>query len=95
MPHRLTKTDERPTTLSVVVALAPRVHAAVCPIADDEWAGRRGPIAREVVVTEPKPILSCAQHRVLELVDVQGYAEDVLGSGRACPYLDPRCATTS
>ena len=39
----------------VVVAPAPRVYAA--PQTYDERVIRRGPIVREVVVTEPQPIL--------------------------------------
>jgi hypothetical protein len=39
----------------VVVAPAPRVYAAP-PAVYDERVIRRGPIAREVVVTEPQPI---------------------------------------
>lgn len=39
----------------VVVAPAPRVYAT--PPAYGETIIRRGPIAREVVVTEPQPIL--------------------------------------
>jgi hypothetical protein len=43
----------------VVVAPAPRVYAAP-PAIYDERVIRRGPIAREVVVTEPQPILEPA-----------------------------------
>ena len=43
----------------VVVAPAPRVYAAP-PTPYDERVIRRGPIAREVVVTDPQPILEPA-----------------------------------
>ena len=40
----------------VVVAPAPRVYAAP-PAVYDERVIRRGPIAHEVIVTEPQPVL--------------------------------------
>ena len=43
----------------VVVAPAPRVYAAP-PAVYGETVIRRGPIAREVIVTEPQPVLEPA-----------------------------------
>ena len=77
----------------VVVAPAPRVYAAP-PIAYDERVIHRGPIAREVVVTEPQPILEPAPGIVYSSLDVQAYAEDVPGPWKGLERsFSTRCAT--